>query len=110
IAAMARLKSAANLVTVAIDQVEFRVPVRQGSLLRFRSQLVHVGRTSLTVFTEVLLLHDGEPRVIFSAYVTFVCLNQHSRPRAIAPLLVEKFFLKDLSAPAREHWKHVENM
>lgn len=110
IAAMARLKSAANLVTVAIDQVEFRVPVRQGSLLRFRSQLVHVGRTSLTVFTEVLLLHDGEPRVIFSAYVTFVCLNPQSRPRAVAPLLVKRFSAKELSGDARQHWEHVEAM
>src|SRR3954453_3783898 len=53
IAAISRLKPEANLVTVAIDRVEFRFSVKQGSLLRFRSMLVHVGRSSLTVFTQV---------------------------------------------------------
>ena len=110
IAAMAELKSEANLVTVAIDQVVFHVPVRQGSLLRFRSEMVHVGRTSLTVFTEVLLLRDGEPHVIFSAYVSFVCLNSHGKPRAIAPLLVAKFNPSALGAESFARWEHVEKL
>jgi acyl-CoA hydrolase len=110
IAAMAQCKTDANLVTVAIDQVEFKVSVRQGSMLRFRSDVVHVGRTSLSVFTEVLLLRDGAPHVIFSAYVSFVCLNAQGRPRAIAPLLVTKFSPKTLSAEALARWQHVENL
>jgi uncharacterized protein (TIGR00369 family) len=110
IAAMAQCKTEANLVTVAIDQVAFHVPVRQGSLLRFRSDVVHVGRTSLTVFTEVLLLRDGAPHVIFSAYVSFVCLDEVGRPRAIEPLLLTKFAPHALDAAALERWRHVETL
>jgi acyl-CoA hydrolase len=110
IAAMAECKAEANLVTVAIDQVEFKVPVRQGSLLRFRSDVVHVGQTSLTVFTEVLLLRDGSPHVIFSAYVSFVCLDALGRPRAIAPLLLSALTPQALSPAALERWQHVEKL
>src|SRR5438094_1676897 len=76
IAAISRMKPAANLVTVAIDRVEFRYSVRQGSLLRFRSLLVHAGRTSVTVFTQVYLRRAPREQEIFRAYVTFVCLDK----------------------------------
>ena len=67
IAAMSLLRPAANLVTVAIDRVVFRHSAKQGSMLRFRSLPVHTGRTSLTVYTQVL--HLGIPKEcdLFSA-------------------------------------------
>jgi acyl-CoA hydrolase len=109
IAAMSLLKPAANLVTVAIDRVVFRQPVKQGSMLKFRSQPVHAGRTSLTVFTKVLLLEFPKERDMFSAYVTFVCLNAKERPRPIGPLMLKPLLFEQLeSDDAREHWQRVE--
>lgn len=109
IAAMSLLKPAANLVTVAIDRVVFRQPVRQGSMLKFRSLPVHAGRTSLTVFTQVLMLGFPKERDAFSAYVTFVCLGARERPRPIAPLMLKPFRFDDLdSDEARERWETVE--
>src|SRR5712671_6289021 len=109
ISAMSLLKPEANLVTVAIDHVKFRLSARQGSLLRFRSLPVHAGRTSLTVFTQVFVLKGAAEREMFNAYVTFVCLGPHERPRAIAPLLVKplSYGLLD-SSSARGHWNEVE--
>ncbi len=109
IAAMMRLKPAANLVTVAIDRVEFRFSVKQGSLLRFRSTLVHVGRSSLTVFTQVYKHPGVDDEEIFRAYVSFVCLDKKARPRAVAPLLLKPFSRKTLhSAEALQHWDEIE--
>jgi acyl-CoA hydrolase len=109
IAAIARLKPEANLVTVAIDRVEFKFSVVQGSVLRFRSMLVHAGRTSLTVFTQVFRRPGLEDEEIFRAYVTFVCLDQRALPRPVAPLLLKPFTKESLeSDEAREHWKIVE--
>jgi len=109
IAAMMRLKPEANLVTVAIDRVEFRFSVKQGSLLRFRSMLVHHGRTSLTVFTQVYKHSGHEDEEIFRAYVSFVCLDKKARPRAVAPLLVKPFGKDMLSSQeAKFHWAEVE--
>src|SRR5437773_1184281 len=88
IAAISRLKPEANLVTVAIDRVEFKFSVVQGSLLHFRSMLVHAGRTSLTVYTQVYRRTTGEDEEIFRAYVSFVCLDDKAKPRPVAPLLL----------------------
>ena len=109
IAAMSLLKPAANLVTVAIDRVEFRHSAKQGSLLRFRSLPVHTGRTSLTVFTHVLQLGFPRERDMFSAYVTFVCLGPKERPRPIAPLMLKRLSRDTLTTEQeRRHWDEVE--
>lgn len=109
IAAMSLLKPEANLVTIAIDRVQFRHSVKQGSLLRFRSLPVHAGRTSLTVFTQVFLLVGAKEFEMFSAYVTFVCLGGRERPRAVAPLMVRPLTYAALeSDQARRHWDEVE--
>ena len=109
IAAMSLLKPEANLVTVAIDRVAFRHSVRQGSMLRFRSLPVHAGRTSLTVFTQVLLLGFPKETDIFSGYVTFVCLGKKERARRIAPLMLKPLTYAELNSDeARRHWDEVE--
>ena len=109
IAAMSLLKPAANLVTVAIDRVVFRHPAKQGSMLKFQSQPVHTGLTSLTVFTKVLMLECPKERDMFSAYVTFVCLNAKERPRSIAPLMLKPLLFEHLKTDEdRAHWQRVE--
>jgi len=109
IAAISRMKPKANLVTVAIDRVQFSHSVVQGSLLTFRSMLVHAGRTSVTVFTRVLLQKTGRETEIFRAYVTFVCLDEKGRPTAAAPLLLKPFSFKTLpDESALAHWNEVE--
>jgi acyl-CoA hydrolase len=114
IAAISHLKPEANLVTVAIDRVEFRFSVVQGSLLRFRSLPVHVGRTSLTVFTQVfrrISAGEGQPwgEEIFRAYVSFVCLDEKARPRPLGDLLLHPLSRETLkTAEDRAHWDDVE--
>jgi len=109
IAAIARLNPEANLVTIAIDRVEFRFSVVQGSVLRFRSMLVHAGRSSLTVYTQVFRRPAMNDEEIFRAYVTFVCLGKHARPRPVAPLLLQPFTQDTLdSDETRFHWNEVE--
>jgi acyl-CoA hydrolase len=108
IAAISRLKPEANLVTVAIDKVEFKVSVEQGSLLLFRSEVVHAGRTSLTVLTQVFKRQPPKEELIFRAYVTFVCLNAKGKPGAIAPYFIERFERATLRGELAKHWDAVE--
>ena len=109
IAAVTRLKPEANLVTVAIDRVEFKFAVVQGSVLRFNSTLVHAGRTSLTVFTQVYRGRATDEEEIFRAYVTFVCLDKDAHPRAVEPLLLQQFNKSTLTSDeARRHWDEVD--
>ncbi|HEY3321195.1 MAG TPA: acyl-CoA thioesterase [Planctomycetota bacterium] len=108
IAAISRMKPEANLVTVAIDRVEFRCPVPQGSLLHFRSMLVHAGRTSVSIFTQVFLHRGAQEKEIFRAYVTQVCLDDAGKPREIAPLMLKPLTRESLTTDeARHHWDEV---
>jgi acyl-CoA hydrolase len=104
IAAMRQLKAKANIVTVAIDRVQFRGPAHDGDLLRFHSHLVHVGRTSLTIYTEV----DRMPSVmrVFQAYVTYVALDRKGRPVLVAPLLLAPY--RPATDEDRLRWREVE--
>lgn len=110
IAAMSMLAPQANLVTVAIDRVEFRHSAKQGSMLRFRSLPIHTGITSLTVFTKVLQLGFPNECDMFSAYVTFVCLGPDEKPRPIAPLMLKPLSFDSLQTETeRAHWTQVEH-
>ena len=68
-----------RLVTVAMDQVEFRRSVHQGSILHFDVQRTHTGRTSLTYTVEVR--RTGEsiavPEPVFSTRVTLVRIDEN---------------------------------
>lgn len=66
-----------NFVTIAMDRVEFRKSVRQGSLLRFQAERQKQGRTSVTY--EVLVfnhyLKGGIDELVFTTNITYVCLD-----------------------------------
>jgi len=64
-----------NFVTVAIDDVEFKKSVREGSILRFESSLTKQGKTSVRFGVEVFKSsHDSsvDQEPVFSTVVTMV--------------------------------------
>lgn len=67
-----------HFVTVAMDRVEFRHSVREGTILEIRSTLEKEGNTSATYHVEVTDRHDGT-RPIFSTRVTFVRVDDCGR-------------------------------
>jgi acyl-CoA hydrolase len=77
------------VVTASVDQMTFLHPVRIGELVRLRSQVNRVFRTSMEVGVKVWVenLHTGDMRHTSSAYVTFVALdkdgNRVTLPRII---------------------------
>src|SRR5262245_12331665 len=50
----------AYLVTVAVNRVEFKQPVLVGDVVSFRTQLVRMGRTSITMQVRVEAERDGQ--------------------------------------------------
>ena len=109
IASMSHMKPDCNLVTVAIDRVEFKFPVGQGTLLHFRSNLVHVGRTSITLLMRVYRHALPDDEEIFRAYVTQVCLDNKGKPRSVAPVLLRPFSREKLAPELQPYWHEVEN-
>jgi len=72
-----------NVVTVAMDKVEFTQPIFVGDLVSFFTDVVRVGRTSITVRVTVWAQrrappHDTVP--VTEALVTMVAVDDALRP------------------------------
>jgi acyl-CoA hydrolase len=83
--------SRTNVVTASIDRTEFHTPVFVGDLLFVKASLNYVGRTSMEIGVRVEAenLFSGEIRHAASAYLTYVALDQHGKPREVPPLILE---------------------
>jgi acyl-CoA thioesterase YciA len=76
------------LVTVAINRVEFHQPVLVGDVVRFKTRLVRMGRTSITVQVSVEAERDGhEPISVTEAELVYVGVDRTSPERRPVPLL-----------------------
>jgi acyl-CoA hydrolase len=66
-----------QFVTVAMDKVEFRKSVRQGTVLRFKARRSKEGDTSVQYTVKVYAddLATGTEEAVFSTHVSFVCLD-----------------------------------
>ena len=61
-----------DFVTIAMDTVEFKHAVREGTILRFSVDRVRVGKTSVTYLVDVTAGNQLPTRSIFSTHVTLV--------------------------------------
>ncbi len=88
---VAKKHSRTNIVTVSIDRMAFKEPAYMGELLTFKACLNHVGRSSMEIGIRVEAenLTTGEIRHTNSAYLTYVALDENSKPTAVPPLIVE---------------------
>jgi acyl-CoA hydrolase len=83
--------AAGTCVTVGVDAVHFIAPARRGDILIFNAGVNRAWGTSMEVGckVEAELGGGGERRHILSAYLTFVAMDENSRPRPVSPLLPE---------------------
>jgi len=71
-----------NFVTIAIDNVQFKKSIRQGSILRFECQLQREGTTSVQFQVHVFRNSPEEAEnqeVVFSTVVTMVRVDDQGR-------------------------------
>ena len=75
-----------RMATVAVNEFIFKQPVRVGDLLSFYSEVIRVGRTSVTVKVEVFaerITTQGQYIKVTEATVTYVAIDEEGRPREI---------------------------
>ena len=75
-----------RMATVAVNEFLFKQPVRVGDLLSFYSEVVRIGRTSITVKVEVLaerFRSQGQYTKVTEATVTYVAIDDQGKPREI---------------------------
>jgi acyl-CoA hydrolase len=80
-----------NVVTASIDRMDFHYPIFVGDLLFFKASLNYVGRTSMEIGVRVEAenLLTGSVRRAASAYLTYVALDEHGRPKEVPKLILE---------------------
>jgi acyl-CoA hydrolase len=80
-----------TVVTAAIDQMTFLHPIHIGELLRLKSQVNRVFRTSMEVGVKVWVenLQSGQMKHTSSAYLTFVALDRAGNRVILPPIVPE---------------------
>ncbi len=80
-----------RITTAAIDNLQFRESVRQSTLLVMQGRMTYVGRTSMEVRVDSYAedVHTGVRRLINTAFVIEVAVDEHGRPQEVPPLIAE---------------------
>ena len=83
--------SRCTVVTASIDQMSFLHPIRIGELVKLRSQVNRVFRTSMEVGVKVWVenLQSGQLKHTSSAYLTFVALDRAGNRVLLPPIVPE---------------------
>lgn len=79
--------SAAMLVTVAINRVEFKKPVLVGDVVRFQTTVTRWGRTSITMHVDVVAERGPEVIPVTAAEVVYVAIDPTTPERRPVPLM-----------------------
>ncbi len=97
-----------RVVTVAIDQMVFRQPIRIGDLVNLKAEVTYAGRTSLEAEVQVTAEDPvtGKQTHTNTAYLVYVALDKNGQPAPVPPLLVETDEEKRRMEKAKERQLH----
>lgn len=79
------------VVTMSVDQVLFKQPIKVGELVTFLASINHTGRTSMEVGIKVVAedIQQQVVRHVNSCYFTMVAVDEAGVPTPVAPLVPE---------------------
>jgi acyl-CoA hydrolase len=97
-----------RVVTVAIDQMVFRQPIRIGDLVILTAEVTYAGRTSMEAEVQVTAENPvtGEQTHTNTAYVVYVALGEHGQPAPVPSLFAETDEEKTRMQQASARQKH----
>jgi uncharacterized protein (TIGR00369 family) len=80
-----------RVVTVAIDQMVFRQPIRIGDLVILNAEVTYAGRTSMEAEVQVTAENPitGERTHTNTAYLVYVAMDDDGQPVPVPPLFAE---------------------
>lgn len=67
-----------HIVCMKVHGFEFLRPVRAGHIINFRSQIVRTGRSTITVFVEVVDVRDNGT-ITSDAFITFCYVDENTK-------------------------------
>ena len=80
-----------RVVTVAVDSLVFREPIRIGDLVTLTAEVTYTGRTSMEAEVQVMAENPitGERTHTNTAYLVYVGLDDDNHPTTIPQLILE---------------------
>ncbi len=98
--------SASYVVTLSVDQVLFKEPIHVGELVTFLASVNFVGKTSMEIGirVEAQNIQQRTIRHTNTCYFTMVAVDEHRKPKAIPPLVIENA-VQQCRFEAAEHRK-----
>lgn len=97
-----------KVVTVAIDSMTFRQPIKIGDLVILNAEVSYTGRTSMEAEVRVLAENPvtGERTHTNNAYLVYVALDDDGKPTPVPPLKAETDDEKRKMEQAKERQAH----
>jgi len=97
-----------RVVTVAIDQMTFRQPIRIGDLVILNAEVTYTGHTSMEVEVQVAAENPitGESTHTNKAYLVYVALDDNQKPVMVPPLQIETQEQKVRMMAAKKRQQH----
>jgi uncharacterized protein (TIGR00369 family) len=90
--ALACMKHAqTRVVTVAVDSMTFREPIKLGDLVTLNAEVTYTGRTSMEAEVQVVAQNPitGERTHTNTAYLVYVALDENEKPTPVPALTAE---------------------
>lgn len=80
-----------RVVTVVMDRMSFRQPIKVGDLVTLTAQVTYTGRTSIEAEVHVEAENPiiGERTHTNTAYVVYVALDEAGNPASVPPVFAE---------------------
>jgi acyl-CoA hydrolase len=80
-----------RVVTVAVDSLVFREPIKIGDLIILNAEVTYAGRTSMEAEVQVIAENpvSGERTHTNNAYLVYVALDDNGKPCSVPELILE---------------------
>jgi uncharacterized protein (TIGR00369 family) len=102
-----------RVVTVAVDQLVFRQPIRTTDLVILTAEVSYVGRTSMEAEVHVVAENPitGEKTHTNTAYIVYVALDEQGNPSPVPPLIAENEAQRQRmeAGRSRQHYRLVNS-
>lgn len=97
-----------RVVTVAVDSMVFREPIKIGDLVTLNAEVTYTGRTSMEAEVQVIAVNPitGERTHTNTAYLVFVGLDDEGHPTPIPQLITETEEEKQRMEQAQKRQAH----
>jgi len=97
-----------RVVTVAVDSMVFREPIKIGDLVILNAEVTYTGRTSIEAEVQVVAENPitGERTHTNTAYLVYVGLDDDGRPTAVPALVTETKEEKQRMDQAKKRQAH----